>query len=226
MPKGSQPSSLLRKPREARLHGAVSYGLCPKVSTSLAGVGRGGASGSAPSSRFRPLSVVLSAAKAFDSILTRTHLLGMARCGLAARFRRYRCSARVPFPPARMEATRRRRPSPNKAGRSSHRSKSAGSAAQTEEASGGARAEYWAAMSGVPVILCGWCHAAHCHVVPDRKKVIGRDLLDGAGMPKSLVVGPRNSLFRLNTPVTYASRTAGSASTLRRRAAMAHFPLS
>src|SRR5215203_1498358 len=36
-------------------------------------------------------------------------------------------------------------------------------------------------MSGVPVILCGWCHAAHCHVVPDRKKVIGRDLLDGAG---------------------------------------------
>src|SRR5829696_5289441 len=104
----------------------------------------------------------------------------MARCGLAARFRRYRCSARVPFPPARMEATRRRRPSPNKAGRSSHHSKSAGSAAQTEEASGGARAEYWAAMSGVPVILCGWCHAAHCHVVPDRKKVIGRDLLDGA----------------------------------------------
>src|SRR5215217_9243806 len=71
MPKGSHPLSLLRKPRDARFHGAVSYGLCPKVSTSLAGVGRVGASGSAPSSRFKPLSVVLSAAKAFDSILTR-----------------------------------------------------------------------------------------------------------------------------------------------------------
>src|SRR5829696_3759019 len=74
MPKGSHPLSLLRKPREARLQGAVSYGLCPKVSTSLARVGRVGASGSAASSRFRPLSVVLSAAKAFDSILTRNSL--------------------------------------------------------------------------------------------------------------------------------------------------------
>src|SRR5215213_10353511 len=74
MPKDSHPSSLLRKPREDRFHGAVSYGICPKVSTSLAGVGRVGASGSAPSSRFKPLSVVLSAAKALDSILTRNTL--------------------------------------------------------------------------------------------------------------------------------------------------------